>query len=593
MSIFLVNHRNRYTLERLKCLHSDLLLSTDVSRERLGRRGCLDDEWDDGGTKDTKNSGDDKPFSLHHLKRRLAIFSIIHMHGRRPIYLRRPTSRKGQELAAAFRFLAATKSPDKEGDNGGAAVERDDEIVSALHAAKRIERNVVNIIREMGEVVANAGQTRQNVSTKPWSLNCDPCFEYFSEKNVLSLLVEIAKQNPGSQSQSATAQHGVVWSPMVKAQVMQTVSLLVAKSGGRNSHALFYILSQNAINDLIDCMLPLQQWTDPALEKLVPPFVDLLKNLGLQLAGTPELFPFFTRNDSFPLFHAALEVGTSAYAHTDSFVRITSLSIIVNTMKINDPIILAWVSASITELRKLSNHFCQLMLNQYYRIADLSIGPIVDGIRCNAVHAQIVALHDQIHLLNDVFSCGIPGLNVRLCELLMRGVVSVALKNLEPPRERAFISVGISDLDVIPQRECLAHVSCMFLAQLFRHVDYVPFLRMLAVALFHPKSTPLFVNRDKKSNLAFSLLKEEDYVFVPALDAIAIGKGDKSDEFIDNPFRQALIRTLRGDVSAMLLVSKTSYVRDHSLQRWEVRRMAVFSGSNRSGVRLGVRSIRY
>jgi hypothetical protein len=329
------------------------------------------------------------------------------------------------------------------------------------------------------------------------------------------------------------------------------------------------------------------------LEKLVPPFVDLLKNLGLQLAGTPGLFPFFTRHDTFPLFHAALEVGTSAYSQTDSFVRITSLSIIVNTMKINNPTILAWVSAAIIDLRKLSNHFCQLMLNQYYRIADLTTGPIVDGIRCSAVQAQIVALHDQIHVLNDVFSCGIPGLNVRLSELLMREVVSVALKNLEPPRERAFISVGISDLDVIPQRECLAQVSCMFLAQLFRHVDYVPFLRMLAVALFHPKSTPLLVNCDKNSTLVFSPLKEEDYIFVPALDAIAKGKGVKSDKFVDNPFRQALTRTLSGDVSAKLLLSEIWNARRHSLDWCEVRRMAVSSCSNRCGKCLGVRSIRY
>ena len=564
MPIFLATHRNRFTLERLKYLHSDLLLSIDVSREFLGRRGCVDDEW----TKDPQNSSNDTHFSFQGLKRRLTIIPMIYMHMRRPSSFRRRQSRESQELAAAFRFLAATRSPDKEGDSGGAAVERDDELVSALNAAKKIERKVVNIIRELGEVVANSGQATYPLSTKPWSLNCDPCFEYFSEKNLLSLLVEIAKQNPGNRSNIlGSMQHGVVWSPMVKAQVMQTVSLLVAKCGGRNSHALFYMLSQNAINDLIDCMLPLQQWTDPALEKLVPSFVDLLKNLGLHLAGAPELFPFFTRHDRFPLFHAALEVGTSAYAQTDSFVRITALSIIVNIMKINNPTILAWVSAAIPELRKLAHHFCQLLLQCYFRLSDLTIGPIVDGIRCNAVQAQIVALQDQINVLNDVFSCGINGLNVRLCEMLLQGVVIVALKNLEPPTERSFISVGISDLDVIPRRESLAQVSCIFLAQLFRHVDYVPFLRMLAVALFHPKSTPLLVNCcATNSNLALNQMKEEDYVFVPALDDIAKAKGVKSDKIIENPFRHALLRTLRGDVSSDLSFYGIGSVRHHASQ---------------------------
>jgi len=592
MAGLLGGHRKRYTLERLKFLYSDLLQSIDISKRELGHRGCIEDEvWSEDEIDDDvkQNQENDATSSGNHdnaflflalasrgLRRSLEFLPGMHRRRRRrarsPLkqLSNRWRSTTSEELAAAFRFLAATKAPDKEGDNGGAAALRDDSSVSALHAARRVEKSVVDIIREIGEVVVNGEKSLSNV--KGWASNgstlvCDPCFEYFCEKNMLSLFVDIAKQNPNNDSKSKiSAQQGVVWSPLVKAQVLHTVSLLVA-SGARNTHSLYYILSQNAINELISCMLPLSLWTDPALEKIVPALVDLLKNLGLQLAGTPDLFPFFMRNESLPVFDAALEIGTSSYSQTDSFVHITCLSLVVSAMKIESPPVHNWVSSAIPEMQTLSNHLCQLFLNRYYRIADLSTGSIVDGIRSNAVKIQLFGLHDQINLLNDVLGCGIPGLNVRLCELFIRRVISVVLMNTLPPRERAFIRVGVSDLDVIPQRECLAQVSLMFLAQLLQHVDYLPLVRMLVVALFHSKSTPRLVNYTTKSKQSMGLLNnKDDYIFVPALDAIAQGK---LADVVDNPFRRALLKTLSGDVSTYLFELHVMYISEKiSDVRW-------------------------
>lgn len=522
MPPLLERYRGRYTLERLKLLYSDLLESIDVSGEDLGQRRGIDSS--------TENYVHVHPLSVRWFERRR----------------RRSSNTDGLEIAAALRFLAATRSPDKEGDNGGAAALRDDEQVCALAAARKIEKKVANLIREIGEVVVNGEKESKPPSIRRRlsegdSLACDPCFEYFCEKNMLSLFVDIAKENPVDQSNVQSAQHGVVWSPLVKAQVLQTVALLIT-AGFRNSHALYYMLSQDSINELMSCMIPLCQWTDPALERIVPAFVDLLKNLGLLLAGNADkdLFPFFTRQESFPLLHAALEIGTSTYAQMDSFVHITCLSLIVNIMKIDNPAILT----ALPEMRRLVSHLCHLLLNRFHRLAEQATGSVVDGLRCNAVSGQLKALRDQIQVLNDVFACGIPGLNVRLCESLLRRVVLVLLKAIESPKERAFIDVGVPDLDVIPQRESQAQVALFFLAQLFQHINYMPIARMLAVALFHPKSTTaMLATYSKIANEE----AEEDYVIVTALDSIAQGKLIKDYEVIDNPYRRAFLRTLRGD----------------------------------------------
>lgn len=524
-----------YTLDRLKSLYAELLESIDVSGEDVGQRRDANNHGKHELSEDEQ--GNDNNHGLLSLRGLLTKVPpiLLERRKRRLSATMRISDSRGLEIAAAFRFLAATRSPDKEGEGGGAAALRDDDCVSALAAAAKIEKKVVNLIREIGEVVAN-GEKPSKPSANDESLACGPCFEYFCEKNMLSMLVDIGKENPADQYKEDSVQHGVVWSPLVKAQVLQTVSLLVA-TGPRNSHALYYILSQNAINDLMSCMLPLNQWTDPALEKLVPAFVDLIKNLGLLLAGNvdKDLFPFLTMRDAFPLLHAALEIGTSSYAQVDSFVHITCLSLVVNLMKIDDPAILT----AMPEMRKLSNHLCHLLLNRFHRIAEQTQGQVVDGLRCNAVANQLKSLHDEIQILNDVFSCGISGLNVRLCEVLLRRVVAVLLKSIDSPKERAFIDVGVSDLDVIPQRESRAQVALLFFAQLFHRVEYQPFLRMMSVALLHPQSTSLFASSGDAKG-------EDDYLIVPALDAIAQGKAVNDLEAVDNPFRSALLRTLQG-----------------------------------------------
>lgn len=171
----------------------------------------------------------------------------------------------------------------------------------------------------------------------------------------------------------------------------------------------------------------------------------------------------------------------------------------------------------------------------------LCTGPVVDFARSNAISGQLDELNDHLGVVQDIFWSRLRGLDVRLCESLLQRVVSVLLKNLLPPRhDGQFLDVGVVDADVIPQREARAQVSSLFLAYLFSNLKYSPFQRMLAVAVLHPVSTPLWL-----SSKSIMHLPEDEYVFMPALSDIVNGEKARK-EVCQNRFRTELIKSLEG-----------------------------------------------
>jgi len=508
------------------------------------------------------------------------------------------------DLATAFRMLAATKSPDKEGDNYGAVAIREESSVCGIKRAKALERRVCELIQQIGDIVVNGegedgvghhalgrGPGGRGVNQEDTVIvRTDPVFEYFCEKCILSLFVDIAKEvrqgttnsTPIDSSASAslmhanppssTSVHGVVWSGTVKAQVYETVSLLV--SDIRNQSIIYYLLSNNYINELIKCILPLQQWTEPAVAKMLPAYVDLLKNLTLQLADDPNLFPFLTiesnccwgddANDQdddldddddksvasrveFPLFTAALETACSAYAQSDSQIYATCLAIIINLMHIPHLPIQTWICRSSISQRILADHLCQRLLDRYRRMVNITRGPVVDGARHNSIVSQLVNLKDEMGMIHEIFWSDVRGMDVRLCESLLQKLVSVLLKSLsQSPPARPFLVVGLIDLDVIPEQEAAAQVATIFFSYMFSNLVYIPFQRMLAVALFHPKSTPIWSTSIPMSKLTIKSSEPSDaYVFMPALSDIV--NEEELRETCSNPFRHEMLKTLQGE----------------------------------------------
>lgn len=545
--------QRKYSAERLQNLYAELLRTIDINNDDLLPRGEIEQGL---GTN-------------HSLS---AFFSVV---PRRYIQYDRSGNCAEdqsivllkQDLAAAFHLMAATRSCVNRTTTTAATTNtalRNETTAQAFKLAHRIENRVVSIIREIGEVVVNSEHPKQNTTRK--GLRDDEIFAYFCEKAILALFVVICKDKPATNSSSTSGEtncqghscfHGVVWSAKVKAQIFQSIGLLV--SGARNPSTLYFYLSQNCINELILSILPINQWTDPATEILLPAISNLLKTLSLQLGGSPELFPLFTEIDnykkavaSFSLFSALVEITTSIYGQSDSYVYATCLNLIVGLLRISNAPVRSWICHSEKEQKLLCKHIANFMMERYRRIANLTTGPVVDAIRSKAIHGQLLALNDQINTINDIFSCGIDSLAVRLCETLMQHFVIPLIQNLLPRDGRNFISVGISDLDVIPVMEADAQAASYVLSRLLLHLEFGPFHRMVTVTLLHHQTPKQFLS-------CHSTDKNAPYSLTSALNAIVSGNASDS---VPNPYRDAILKALAGSygewrfiISAILLES--------------------------------------
>lgn len=544
MNFFLDFRRRKSPVGQIRILHAGLLQCIDVSR--LDPRGTQRREI----------------YQQSELSSNLKLLSSInsavpHRYSQTSgIEIDENTIVLKEELAAAFRMMAATRSgDDKSGDRGTSLLwnETSDE---ATRLAMRLEKRVVQIIREIAELVRNSGHPKAHERT---DLRDDDTFAYFCEEEILALLVLIAKDTPNllsgnnSGKESDYCLHGVVWSPRVKAQVLHSVGLLI--SGSRNASTLYYILSQHCINELILSMMPLSQWTDPATEIMLPAFVDLLKSLALRLGGSPDLFPLFTiqhkRNgdsESFPLLAALIQVTTSVYAQSDSYIYATCLNLVTGLMRTSDNAMRQCICHLDREQLFLCNHMAKLLLERYRRISHLAKGPVVDSLRSNSIVDQLQALDDLVGAVNDVFWCNIDVLSVRLCEILLQHFVAALLHGLLPGDVRKFINnAGVSDYDVIPDLEAAAQASSVVLSHLLMHLEYGPLLRMIYVAFVHPKKTKILVNWKPESGDNIG-----DYTLTRSLNATVLGQGCDN---VPNPYRNCILETLAGNFGEWRAVS--------------------------------------
>ena len=113
------------------------------------------------------------------------------------------------------------------------------------------EDAVVESLREIAEMVVYGDNKSEML------------FDFFCEKNMLSLFLEIMWQEGGCPN-------------TVLLQILQTLSILV--NCVRNDTSLYYLLSNNYINEII--MYPYDFGDD---ENLVDQFVSFMKSLSLRL----------------------------------------------------------------------------------------------------------------------------------------------------------------------------------------------------------------------------------------------------------------------------------------------------------------------
>lgn len=456
---------------------------------------------------------------------------------------------------SAWRVLAATPNPWKEGNCADTALAvRDDESVAVLAGARAKESKVVDIIYQIGETITQACD--------------DEVWAYFCDKNILSLLVDIAKAKPEESGDSVFC--GVVFSPKVKAQVLQTLTEILSNADGDDT-SLYFLLSSNHINEAVSFFVPLHQWTLHALEEMLPHYCILLRNLTRRLLDKPQLVQFFVgghheestakQQCCFPLFHSAVHVLSSTFAQSDAFVYETTLGVVLNLPQIPSEGIRSAIAGAIRDQDLLLSHLCQRLTARYRHIARLTVGiSSGDPARSKAIGRELAHLHEMFQVMNDVLWCGIRPLNVRFCEYLLRVLFENILPNLLLCQDKDIGTDGTSsnkdsrkippDDPLICEEEAHCIASLVFLNQLFLTLEYAPLLKMCAVAVFHPLSPK---DSFAKETLNGGNLESDYFVLQSALNAIlnlndsTAATDEETSNTHENLYRAVLYAMIRGD----------------------------------------------
>mmetsp|Transcript_20066 Transcript_20066/g.30178 ORF Transcript_20066/g.30178 Transcript_20066/m.30178 type:complete len:890 (-) Transcript_20066:18-2687(-) len=435
-----------------------------------------------------------------------------------------------RNLPMALKLLSATTGV----DNGGAVGTRDDIIGASLKLAQKMEERMASIICEIGKVVAYNDQADS-------TFRSDEVFEYFCEKNIIALFVDIAKSKPVSSEL-----HGITWSPIVKAAVLRAVSVLL--SSAQDGPSLYYLLSNNCISSLITGIVPLKQWSDLALEIMLTAYVELMHSVVHHLAVTPtEIFTCLKVGENFPLFSSTVEVAISP--KSDSSIKSKCLSLIVIMLRVRNNALQAWIRHSMYDLKRLLDYLCDRLMNCYNQMVNLIVGPVVDHTRSQIIGKKLIYLKKQIEYMNQLLQAGVKSLNVLFCEIFLRNVVAKLLENLLAHQSRNLLAVGISDVDVIPQSEASVQLTLIFFTH-FLSISYFPLIRMIAVSLFHPNSTLLWRKTAGK-------IDEERYAMTRELSKIA---ESAEPGLRRNEFREKILTFLAGHTGEWIFIPASMLV---------------------------------
>ncbi|RLN55604.1 hypothetical protein BBJ29_002415 [Phytophthora kernoviae] len=180
------------------------------------------------------------------------------------------------------------------------------------------DAEIVELLRVLAEFLIYSDQHRVSVELEDQHQaeeGGDPgaFFDYFGETNMLALLVELGASQP---------------SVPVQVQLLQTMSILVQNITTRTS--LYYILSNNHVNRLLECPFELDEDDD-----VRDWYVTLLKALSLRLNEETVQFFLDTQQGehfSFPLYARALRFGRC----NETMVKVAVKTLTLNVLKVSD-----------------------------------------------------------------------------------------------------------------------------------------------------------------------------------------------------------------------------------------------------------------
>ena len=455
-------------------------------------------------------------------------------------------------LTRAWQHLEAVKANETQGGKDHDILDDD-----TLMMVKRMELRVVNIINRLGDFIifgelqenttfgsSNNIKNRRVVGSKQKKRTDvqEAIFGYFCDKNMLSLLVDIVKTKYPSKNQSpeGIVFHEVVCTPLIKTSILDILTLLLSNMGTSDPKSLYYLLSNNYLNDMISSLVPVHQFKEKAIQQILPSLITFLATLAQQLDASPHLFPFYCDDagssnilPSFSLWYAAVEIATCPQLVFGSSSQTKSMELILSICQNSNADIRRVLSEAFMEQNLLLSFLCQEGKIIYNRLCNF-----IENGECDQLEAELDRLDSLLKVVNDLSWCSVRSWNVRLCEMWIQTIIFNTLlpnlcismytrntdENESVDSDSYFLGVDIdteassSQPQAASEEATLPRIrakgSLLFLVELYKVMDYDPLLKMVAVSLLHPYS-PLLKNLEEMSNAG------RQYVYTPALNAIA------------------------------------------------------------------------
>jgi hypothetical protein len=282
-------------------------------------------------------------------------------------------------------------------------------------------------------------------------------FEFFCSKNFLALFLTFCRQPE--------------FTP-VKVQVIQTVAILVQNIS--NEASLFYILSNNYINELIVTNFDFRH------EEMISQYISLLKTLSLKLNENTINFFFNERAeeevDKFPLFTRSLKF----YSHEEAMVRVAVRTISLNVFKIKHAAMIKFISSPVT-FDYLSNlvGFARELCLQIQ--AQLDIASVKNE---GLLPEFFDKFMDTLYYMQDIFDIGIDKINDFLSDAFISQLMLPVLLG------------GLINGESTKRGDGQLHSSlCLFLlGSIFEVFSHKPILNFMTMSLFQQEE-PTFTVR--------------------------------------------------------------------------------------------------
>ncbi|DBA02460.1 TPA: hypothetical protein N0F65_008674, partial [Lagenidium giganteum] len=292
------------------------------------------------------------------------------------------------------------------------------------------DSEMVELLRVLSEFLIYSDQNRtESVSTPSLdaatfattTTGAGVFFDYFCEKNILGLLLQVAETQPSIR---------------VQIQLLQTLSILVQNIATRTS--LYYILSNNYVNKLLEC--PFAYDTEDDVRDW---YVTLLKALSLRLNEDTVQFFFDTQRNAFPLYSQALKFGRCS----ETMVKVAVKTLTLNVFRVQDDRVRCFVLAheNMAFFHEIVDYFNEIALKiqGLLNIWEPKAAP-QDNVQTSVqdkLEEAIDEYIDHCYYLQDILDINLPELCYKLGDMLFTRHIkdflgASILPDCNPPPQR-------------------------------------------------------------------------------------------------------------------------------------------------------------